>query len=166
MALVYAELHRMARRYMARQRPGHTFQPTALIHEAYLRLAGGSRPRFVDRSHFFAVAATAMRQVLVDYARARLSEKRGGSIAFTPLDDTVAVSTGRLAEIAALDESLSALEALHPRQSRIVELRYFGGLTVEETAGVLRVSRETVLRDWRAAKAWLHRELARQPTRA
>ncbi len=158
--LVYGELRRMAKRYMGRQQPGQTFQTTALIHEAYLRLVGQPNKRWENRSHFFAVSSQAMRHVLVDYARARQSAKRGGGARAVSLDEAAVVSVDRAAELIALDDALEELKALHPRQCRVVECRYFGGLTVEETAEVLEVSPETIMRDWKMAKAWLHRALS------
>lgn len=161
MPLVYEELHRMAKRYMGRQQPGQTFQTTALIHEAYLRLQAQPAKRWQNRIHFFAVGAQAMRHVLVDYARARHAEKRGGGVRALSLDEAALVSDERAAELIALDEALEELAALHPRQSRVVELRFFGGLSVEEAAEVLKVSRDTIMRDWGMAKSWLYRELGR-----
>jgi RNA polymerase sigma-70 factor (ECF subfamily) len=158
--LVYAELHRMARRYMGRENPAHTLQPTALVHEAYFRLTGLPSKKWANRAHFFGVAAQSMRHVLVDHARARHRDRRGGEKRFVPLDESLVVSGERAAEIVALDDALTDLVKLHPRQSKVVELRYFGGLSVEETAEALQVSQETVLRDWRAAKAWLYRRLS------
>lgn len=159
--LVYAELHRMAKRYMGRENPAHTLQTTALIHEAYVRLTGGSAKEWGNRAHFFGVAAQAMRHVLVDHARTRHREKRGGQKRATPLDNrSLVVSGERLVGILALDDALTDLAKLHPRQSKVVELKYFGGLSVEETAEALQLSPETVMRDWRVAKAWLHRELS------
>jgi RNA polymerase sigma-70 factor, ECF subfamily len=159
MPLVYAELHKMARRHMQQQNPGHTLQTTALIHEAYLRLAGDSAKHLKNRAHFFGVAAKAMRHVLVDHARAKHAGKRGGAMRVVPLDERVGTSGERMAGLIALDEALTDLAKLHPRQSEVIELRFFGGLSVDETAEILRVSPETVMLDWRAAKAWLHREL-------
>ena len=158
--LVYAELHRMASYYMSRQNPAHTLQTTALIHEAYVRLTGDSLKACGNRAHFFGVAAKSMRHVLVDHARAHRRTKRGGEKRAVPLDDAVVVSGERLPEIVALDDALTDLAKLHPRQSEVVELRYFGGLSVEETAETLKISPETVMRDWRAAKAWLYRQLS------
>lgn len=161
MPLVYGELHRLAKRYMAREHPGHTLQTTALIHEAYLKLADRPDKRWQNRAHFFGVAAQAMRLILVDYARAQHRAKRGGEVAFTSLDEAPPVSPERSAEVVALDEALTALAAIDQRKSRVVELRFFGGLTEEEAAEVLGVSPETVKRDWRSAKLWLLRELRR-----
>lgn len=160
MTLVYGQLRRMAKRYVGRQQQGHTLQTTALIHEAYLRLAGQPATPWQNRSHFFAVSAQAMRHVLVDYARARQAGKRGGGERHVPLDGVAAFSVERADELLALNRALEELQALHPRQCRVVECRYFGGLTVEETAEVLEVSPETIMRDWKMAKAWLHRALA------
>ncbi len=160
MPLVYDELRLMARRYMAQQAPGHTLQTTALIHEAFLKLAGHADKHWQNRAHFFGVASQAMRCVLVDYARAHQYAKRGGGAHTLALDEAAIVSTERAAELVALDDALQALAQLDARKARLVELRYFGGLSVDETAAVLRVSPETVLRDWRLAKAWLLRELS------
>jgi RNA polymerase sigma factor (TIGR02999 family) len=157
--LVYDELRRMARRYMRQQPAGHTLQTTALIHEAYLRLVGQEEKHWENRAHFFGVAAHAMRHILVDYARGRQAIKRGGEARAVSLEEAAIVSAERTAELIALDDALTELARLSPRQSRIVELRYFGGLSVAETAEVLAVSSDTVTRDWNQAKAWLHREL-------
>jgi RNA polymerase sigma-70 factor (ECF subfamily) len=159
MPLVYAELHRMARRHMALQNPGHTLQPTALINEAYLRMASDAGKDWQSRAHFFAVAATAMRHILVDWARARTSAKRGGGQHVVALEDGLTSLMEPAVELIALDDALRELEALHPRQARVNELRFFGGESVEETASILQVSPETVMRDWRAAKAWLSIQL-------
>lgn len=159
--LVYEELRLMARRHMLRQNPGTTLQTTALIHEAYLRMAGDTKSDWQSRAHFFGVAATAMRHILVDRARARRSAKRGGGQHPVTLDEGLAASSERARELIALDDALGELEALHARQAKVIELRFFGGLSVEETAGILAVSAETVMRDWRAAKAWLSRALNR-----
>jgi RNA polymerase sigma factor (TIGR02999 family) len=159
MPLVYGELRRMARRYMWKQPSGHTLQTTALIHEAYLRLVGQEEKRWESRAHFFGVAAQAMRHILVDYARARATDKRGGDARAVSLEEAAIVSEERAAELVALDDALEELARLSPRQGRVVELRYFGGLSVVETADVLKISTDTVTRDWNQAKAWLHREL-------
>lgn len=159
--LVYGELRRMARRYMRQQPSGHTLQTTALIHEAYLRLIGQEEKHWENRAHFFGVAAQAMRHILVDYARARRTAKRGGEAQAISLDEAAIVSDERAAELVALDDALAELSRLSPRQCRVVELRYFGGLSVAETSEVLAVSSDTVTRDWNQAKAWLHRELDR-----
>ena len=156
MSLVYGELRKMARRHSARQKPGQTFQPTALIHDVYLRLVGHPAKSWQNRGHFFAVCAKAMRHILVDYARARQAAKRGGGEPRLSLDG---VTIDRAAELIALDEALARLKLLHARQCRVVECRYFGGLSVEETAEALQVSPETVMRDWKMAKAFLHRAL-------
>ena len=161
MPLVYAELHRMAHRYMGTQSPSHTLQTTALIHEAYFRLAGQSDRQLVNRAHFFAVAAKSMRNILVDHARAHSTSRRGGPNRPVALDEAVVISGDRMHEVVALDDALTDLAKLHSRQSTVIELRYFGGLSVEETAEILGVSAETVMRDWRAAKAWLRKELTR-----
>lgn len=159
MPLVYDELRVMAKRYMNSQPSGHTLQTTALIHEAYLKLAKDKDNRFENRKHFFGVAAQAMRHILVDHARSKRSEKRGGSAKVVSLENAPVVSTERASEIIALDDALKALEQLDERKGRVVELRYFGGFSVEETADVLNISVETVTRDWRFAKTWLLREL-------
>jgi RNA polymerase sigma factor (TIGR02999 family) len=154
--LVYQELRRIARRYT---RDGNqTLQTTALVHEAFLRLAGKEGKQWQNREHFFGVAARAMRHILVDHARARCAGKRGGEVHSASLDPNL-VSEERAASLVALDDALSALSAVAPRQGRVVELRYFGGLSVEETGRVLGLSPETITRDWRMAKAWLLREL-------
>ncbi|MGH9753720.1 MAG: sigma-70 family RNA polymerase sigma factor [Blastocatellia bacterium] len=157
--LVYGELRRMARRYMGRQSAGHTLQTTALIHEAYMRLVGQDEKRWENRAHFFGVAAQAMRHILVDYARARHRAKRGGEARAVSLEEAALVSEERAAELVALDDALAELARLSPRQSRVVELRYFGGLSVAETAEALKISTDTVTRDWNQAKAWLYRAL-------
>ncbi len=159
--VVYGELRRIARRSMNRQSPSHSLQTSDLVHEAYMRLIGGAGQQWENRRHFFGVAAKAMRHVLVDYARARSRAKRGGAIKPVALEEVCIVSDERMGEVIALDAALTALSKLHPRQSQVVELRFFGGWSVEETAETLEVSAETVMRDWRAAKAWLYRELDR-----
>lgn len=161
MPIVYAELRRMARGYMNRQGADHTLQTTALVHEAYFKLAGESDKQWQNKSHFFAVAAKAMRHVLVDYARSSQAAKRGGGHDFIPLDDARIPPPDRMEELVALDDALNVLSTLNPRQSEVVEMRFFGGLSVEETAQSLNVSPETVMRDWRAAKAWLYQQLSR-----
>jgi RNA polymerase sigma factor (TIGR02999 family) len=157
--LVYTELRRMARRYMWQQPSDHTLQTTALIHEAYLRLVGQEGKRWESRAHFFGVAARAMRHILVDYARARHTGKRGGEKHVVSLEEAAIVSKERASELLSLDDALEELARLSPRQSRVIELRYFGGLSVKETAEVLKISSDTVTRDWNQAKAWLYREL-------
>ena len=159
MPLIYEELRKMAKRYMSQQNPGHTLQTTALIHEAYLRMVKQKEKHFQNRAHFFGVAAQAMRHILVDYARTRHTAKRGGGIRPVSLEEAALVTPERASELVAFDEALKELEELSQRQSRVVELRYFGGLSVEETATVLKVSPETVMRDWTMAKTWLHRAL-------
>jgi RNA polymerase sigma factor (TIGR02999 family) len=160
--LVYGELRRIAKRSMKRRGPSHTLQTTAVVHEAYLRLLGDRGKQWENRTHFFGVAAKAMRQILVDYARASCAAKRGGQQRAVALDGALVVSDERMPELVALDDALTALAELHARQSQVVELRFFGGWSVEETAEALRVSPETVARDWRSAKAWLNRELERR----
>jgi RNA polymerase sigma factor (TIGR02999 family) len=159
MPLVYAELRQIARRYMNSQNPGHTLQTTALINEAYLKLINQPDKQWQNRSHFFAVAAQAMRHILVDYARSKQYAKRGGGAQQVSLDDALSVSNERAGELVALDDALRRLAEIDHRKSLIVELRFFGGLSVEETAEALKVSSITVMRDWSLAKAWLHREL-------
>jgi RNA polymerase sigma-70 factor, ECF subfamily len=162
--LVYAELHRIAKRYMAQQNAGHTLQTTALLHEAYLKLAGEHEKQWESRTRFFAVAATAMRHILVDHARAKRSAKRGGQVQVVQLEEGLDIAhlTGRQTEeLIALDEALNTLAQRHPRKGKTVELHYFGGLSIQETAAVLGVSPETVMRDWSFAKAFLSREMQR-----
>jgi RNA polymerase sigma factor (TIGR02999 family) len=158
--LVYGELHQLAQRYMAREAPGHTLQTTALVHEVYLRLVDFRKISWQNRAYFFGVCARLMRQILVDFARSRRRLKRGGEAPRVSLEEAFVVSLEAPANLLALDEALDALAALEPRKSRVVELRFFGGLSVEETAEVLKVSEETILRDWRLAKAWLLREMS------
>jgi len=157
--LVQAELHRIARRCMYGERAGHSLQATALVNEAYLRLVDARRVRWQDRSHFLALTARLMRRVLVDHARARGYQKRGGDAARVTFVESIGGSDERPHDLVALDEALDALAKLDVRKSRVVELRFFGGLTAEETAHELGVSSDTVLRDWKLAKAWLVREL-------
>lgn len=159
MPLVYDELRRLAHRYMEHERAGHTLQTTALVNEAYLKLINERGMRWQNRTHFFAVAAQLMRFILVDYARGHTRQKRGGGAEQVELDEALVVAEDRAEELLALDEALKRLAAFDERKSRIAELRFFAGLTVEETAEVLSVSIETVMRDWRLAKAWLQREL-------
>lgn len=158
MALVYDELRRLAGRYMRREKPGHSMQATALVHEAYLRLVE-QRNDWQNRAHFFGVAAQMMRRILVDHARARIAAKRGGLGQKISLDEALVFSEKPSAEILALDEALDRLAKWDPRQCRIVELMFFGGLTEEETAETVGVSSRTVKRDWSVAKAWLYKEL-------
>jgi RNA polymerase sigma factor (TIGR02999 family) len=160
--LVHEELRRIARRHMGHERSGHTIQPTALVHEAYLRLIDVKRIQWQNRQHFFAMAARVMRRVLVDAARARRFRKRGGGAPMGSMDEALAVSNERHRDLVELDDALNALAAVDPRKSQVIEMRYFGGLSVEETADVLRVSPGTVMRDWRLAKVWLLRELSRR----
>jgi RNA polymerase sigma-70 factor (ECF subfamily) len=157
--LIYAELHRLARRHMRQAGPGHTMQTTALVNEAYLRLVRQQQVNWQNRAHFFAVSAKSMRHILVDMARGRGRQRRGGDAPTVSLDEAFLFSPGRASELVALDEALTALAALDERKSRIVELRFFGGLTLEETAEVLSVSHATVEREWKRARAWLSSEL-------
>ena len=160
--LVYDELHRQAARYLRHERVGHTLQPTALIHEAYLRLIDQRDIRWQSRTHFYAIAAQMMRRVLIDYARAKHREKRGGDAARLPLETVNLAATDEdSVDLIALDQALKRLAELDEQQARVVELRYFGGLSLEETAEVLHISRATTARDWDVAKAWLRRELTR-----
>lgn len=161
--LVYQELRRLARHYMRGECAGHTLQTTALVNEAYVRLIDASRVPWQSRAHFFGVSAKLMRQILVDAARARGSLKRGGDVERVPLDDGLDVVAERGDDLVALDEALTALAAMDPRKGQVVELRHFGGLSVEETAEVLKVSVDTVMRDWKVARLWLRRELTRAP---
>ena len=160
-ALVYQELRRLAHRQMRRERAGDTLQTTALINEAYLRLVDYTRVRPRDRSHFLAIAAQAMRRILIERARSRRSAKRGSGGQKVSLDEAAEVFNERAADLVALDEALTTLATIDPRKAEIVELKYFGGLTIEETAEVLEVSTPTVERDWHTAKIWLHREVSR-----
>ena len=156
--IVYDELHRLARRYMKRERPGHSLQTTALVNEAYMRLVDYERMHWQNRAHFFAVSAQAMRRILVEYAR-RHNLKRGGGVQHVSLEEAAVVGGGQDADLVALDNAMNELERIDPRKVQVVEMRFFGGLNVEETAEVLKVSPVTVKRDWRAARAWLYREL-------
>ena len=159
--LIYADLRRMAGAYMQGERRGHTLQSTALVHEAYVRLTGGEPVEWQNRAHFFAIAAHTMRQVLLDYARRRHADKRGGTGACkVDLDAELLVGADSLENVIAIDEVLERLAKIDPRQSRLIELRFFAGLSVEESAEVMGVSAVTIKREWRSAKAWLHRELA------
>jgi len=159
--LVYRELHNLAHHNMMRERPGHTLQTTALVNEAYLRLVDSQHVQWRDRAHFFAMSARLMRRILVDFARSRRYQKRGGGARPVSLDENVDVAHERSADLVALDEALAVLAAVDPRKSRVVEMKFFGGLTAEEIAEVLEVSPDTVLRDWSLAKSWLLRELKR-----
>jgi RNA polymerase sigma factor (TIGR02999 family) len=158
--LVYQELRRIARRQMARERLGHTLQTTALVNEVYLRLVDSGRVSCQDRAHFFAICARAMRQILVDFARSRRRQKRGGGEERVSLDESLIVARGPGQDLLALDNALTRLAARDSRKSQVVEYRFFGGLTVEETAEALKISPETVKRDWKVAKAWISRELS------
>ena len=157
--LVYEQLHRLAEGYFRRQPKGHTLNPTALIHEAYLKLAAREGGRWKDRTHFLAVAATAMRQILVDHARGREAVRRGGGRQRITLDESAMPSADRDVDLLALDEALERLAGLDERKARVIELRFFAGLTVQETAAALGVSSVTVKRDWSMARAWIEREL-------
>lgn len=159
MPVVQGELRRLARREMRRERPGHTLQTTALVNEAYLRLIDLGGVTWNDRAHFFAMSARLMRRILVDHARARRYRKRGGGAQFVPFDEGLAVADEPGTDLVALDDALESLAKLDARKSQVVELRFFGGLSVEETATALHVSPSTVLRDWRLAKSWLLKEL-------
>jgi RNA polymerase sigma factor (TIGR02999 family) len=154
--VVYGELRRLAHHYMKHERAGHILQTTALVNEAYMRLADYKRMRWQSRAHFFAVAAQVMRRILVEHARSRAFLKRGGGAQNVSLDQAAIVSESRSSEVIAVDDALKELEAWDPRKGRIVELRFFGGLSIDETAEVLKISSTTVQREWRAAKAWLH----------
>jgi RNA polymerase sigma factor (TIGR02999 family) len=161
MPIVYEELHRLAQRYMAHERPGHTLQATALVNEAYVRLANAGGGGWHDRAHFFAVSARVMRRILVDWARSRRAQKRGSDVPVLELQENLAVVGGKSGnDLIAIDDALTTLATLDSRQSQIVEMRFFGGLSVKETAEVLTVSEETVRRDWKVAKSWLRRELS------
>jgi RNA polymerase sigma-70 factor, ECF subfamily len=157
--IVYDGLRRLARRYMRRERPGHSLQTTALVHEAYMRLVDYERMRWQDRAHFFAVSAQLMRRILVEHAR-RHNLKRGGGLQHVSLEEAAVVGAERPADLVALDDAMNALARLDTRKAQVVEMRFFGGLSVEETAEVLKVSSVTVKRDWSTAKLWLYREMA------
>jgi RNA polymerase sigma-70 factor, ECF subfamily len=156
--IVYDELHSLARRYMRRERPGHSLQTSALVNEAYMRLVDYKRIEWQDRAHFFAVSSQVMRRILVEYARRR-NLKRGGGMQHVPLEAAAVVGGGEDMDLVELDRALNALARIDPRKVQVVEMRFFGGLSVEETAEVLKISAVTVKRDWRTAKAWLYREL-------
>jgi RNA polymerase sigma factor (TIGR02999 family) len=156
--IVYDELRRLARRYMKRERPGHSLQTAALVNEAYMRLVDYERMQWQNRAHFFAVSSQLMRRILVDHAR-RHNLKRGGGVQHVSLDEAAVVCGDQDADLVALDNAMNALLRIDPRKVQVVEMRFFGGLSVEETAEVLKVSTVTVKRDWRAARAWLYREL-------
>ncbi|HEY6121592.1 MAG TPA: sigma-70 family RNA polymerase sigma factor [Pyrinomonadaceae bacterium] len=160
--LVYEELRRLAHRYMSRERPGHTLQTTAVVHEAYLRLIDQKHVQWQNRAHFFAIAAQMMRRILITHAQSHAYAKRGGGALRVSLDEAAIVSQERAGELIALDEALTALTVIDPRRSQVVELRYFGGLNNEEIAEVMKVSPNTVMRDWNVAKAWLYREMSKE----
>ena len=158
--LVYAELRKLARRYMGRESPDHTLQTSALINEAYLKLIDQRNVEWQNRSHFFAVAAKVMRHILIDHARSRRYSKRGAGLRKVSLDESATLTDERAGELVALDDALNALDQIDTRKSQIVELRFFGGLGIEEVAEILKVSPVTVTREWRAARAWLRREMS------
>ena len=160
MPLVHNELHRIAHRYMNRERPGHTLQTSAVVNEAYLRLIDQQSVKWQNRAHFFGIAAQMMRRILVDYARKHNYAKRGGGALHVSLNEAAARSNKRTADVIALDEALTALEAIDVQQSRVVELRFFGGLTIKETAEALGISVDMVKREWNTAKGWLYREMS------
>ncbi len=160
--LVYKQLHQIAQRYMAGERSGHTLQTSALVNEAYLRLVDCGQVNWQDRAHFFAISANLMRRILIDFARSRGYLKRGGAVPHISLEEAPAVCNEPDVNLVALDDALKALSAIDERKSKVVELRFFGGLNVEETAEALGVSSDTVIRDWRLAKIWLLRELSRE----
>ncbi len=164
MPLVYGELRRLARRHLAGERSGHTLNTTALVHEAYIKLVDINRVAWQDRAHFFAMASRAMRRILIDYARARTRLKRGGSQEQVPLEEIPQFSEEQAVELIALDEALCRLAEISDRQCRIVEMRFFSGLTIEETAHVMEISPASVTRDWTAARAWLNHQLGSAPT--
>jgi RNA polymerase sigma-70 factor (ECF subfamily) len=159
--VIYDELRKLAANYLRRERPDHTLQPTALVHEAYLRLVDQTRVNWQNRAHFFGVAAHIMRRLLVDHARKHNAEKRGQDFQKISLDENIDRATERSTELIALDDALQALAAFDEQKARVVELRYFGGLSIEETAGVMGVAPTTINRHWRFAKAWLHGEMQR-----
>jgi RNA polymerase sigma factor (TIGR02999 family) len=158
--LVYDELHRLARRYMSRERKGHTLQTTALINEAYVRLVDQKNVHWANRSHFFAISAQIMRRILIDHARRHLYAKRGGGAQQVSLEEVAFITPNASRELVRLDEALKSLAEMDPRRSQVVELRYFGGLNNEEIAGVLNISANTVTRDWNMARAWLYQQLS------
>ena len=159
--LVHAELRRLARHYMGRENPGHTLQTSALINEAYLRLVDQQNVPWQNRAHFFAVSAQVMRHILIDHARRHAYAKRGGGARRVAFDEAIALNDQRADELVALDEALNTLAAMDKRKSQIIELRFFGGLSIEETAEAMKISAITVTREWRSAKAWLRREMNR-----
>ncbi|HEY3627401.1 MAG TPA: sigma-70 family RNA polymerase sigma factor [Terracidiphilus sp.] len=161
MPLVYDEMRRLAHRYLRRERPGHTLQSTALVHEAFVRLTGTVPPQWEDRAHFFGIAAHLMRQILVEYARSRHAGKRGGTVLKLAIGSIEEPSSRPDLDIVALDDALKDLARIDPQQSRVVELRFFSGLSIEDTAEVMGISESTVKRDWNTARVWLYRELDR-----
>jgi RNA polymerase sigma factor (TIGR02999 family) len=162
--LVYDELRRVAHHHLKNERPDHTLQSAALVNEAYFRLVGQDPPELESRTHFFAVAAQLMRQILVDYARRHRASKRGGGSCMITLDEAVALPQRKNVDVVALDDALNTLAEVDPRQSRVVELRFFAGLSLEETSKAMGIATATVQRDWTAARAWLHREISRRTT--
>lgn len=160
--LIHSELHRLAHHYMSRERPGHLLQTSALVNEAYLRLIDWKNVRWQNRAHFFGVAAQLMRRILVDFARERQNLKRGGGMLQVSLNKAASLAVHRSTDLIALDEALTMLAEMDSRKAQVVEMRFFAGLSVEEVADVLQVSKETVMRDWRLAKVWLLRELGRE----
>jgi RNA polymerase sigma factor (TIGR02999 family) len=161
--VVYKELHRLAHCELRKERPDHTLQSTALVHEAYFRLVGQTLPQWESRTHFFAIAAQLMRQILVDYARRHRASKRGSGVCMLTLDDAVVLPQRKDVDVVAIDDALNTLAEVDPRQSRIVELRFFAGLSLQEISEVMGIATATVQRDWTAARAWLHREISRRP---
>jgi RNA polymerase sigma factor (TIGR02999 family) len=161
--LVYDELRRQAHHHLRNERPHHTLQSAALVNEVYLRLVAQNLPKWKSRAHFFAIAAQLMRQILVDYARRHRASKRASGVCMLTLDDAVALPQRKNVDVVALDDALNALAEVDPRQSRVVELRFFAGLSLEETSEVMGIATATVQRDWTAARAWLHREISRSP---
>jgi len=157
--IIYHEMHKLAHHYMKRERLGHTLQTTALVNEAYMRLADYKKMRWQGRAHFFAIAAQVMRRILVEHARERDTAKRGGGVPKLSLDEVPIAFEGRSGEVLAVNDALNKLESWDPRKGEIVELRFFGGLSIDETAEVMKISPTTVQREWRAAKAWLHRTM-------
>ncbi|MCU1304128.1 MAG: polymerase, sigma-24 subunit, subfamily [Candidatus Sulfotelmatobacter sp.] len=162
--LVYDELRRLAHHRLRKERPDHTLQSAALVHEAYFRLVGQDLPAWESRAHFFAIAAQLMRQILVDYARRHRASKRGSGVCMLTLDEAMALPQRKDVDVVALDDALNTLAEMDPRQSRVVELRFFAGLSLEETSEVMGIATATVQRDWTAARAWLHREISRKPS--
>jgi len=162
MPLVYQELHRLARRYMAAEQTGHALQTTALVHEVYVRLVDANSIDWNDRAHFYAICARLMRRILIDFARSRNYQKRGAGFAHIQLEEAVTVTSTIGSELLAVDEALKRLTLIDARKSEVVEMRFFGGMNAEEISAALKVSPQTVTRDWKLAKAWLHRELSRK----